>query len=145
MAQVLPRIDFYLLATTALDAREIFCCRLTEKAYRQGNRVFILTDGEELTRALDLRLWTFRAGSFVPHATAGQADGEPVLIGEQLPTAAVDLLINLAAQCPDDWQRFNRIAEIATEQPASLQLAREHFRRYRNAGAQPTYHRLASP
>lgn len=142
MAQA-PRIDFYLLATDAADARESFCCRLTEKAYRQGYRVFILTGDTALTRALDLHLWTFRAGSFVPHAVAGQADDEPVVIGEQPPSAAIDLLINLAAQCPDHWQRFSRIAEIATKQTDSLQLARERFRCYRDAGAQPTYHRLA--
>ncbi|MDN5848964.1 MAG: DNA polymerase III subunit chi, partial [Nitrococcus sp.] len=93
MAQA-PRIDFYLLGTSDADARELFCCRLTEKAYRQGYRVFILTAGSTLTQALDLRLWTFRAGSFIPHATAAQADDEPVLLGEQPPAAAVDLLIN---------------------------------------------------
>lgn len=138
-----PRIDFYLLATDEAGAREIFCCRLTEKAYRQGYRVFILTAGQVVTQALDLQLWTFRAGSFVPHAKAGQADGEPVIIGEQPPSAAVDLLINLAAQCPDHWQRLSRIAEIVTQQPECLGLARERFRSYRDGGAQPTYHRLA--
>lgn len=142
MAQT-PRIDFYLLTTDAADGRESFCCRLTEKAYREGYQVFILTGDTALTRALDLRLWTFRAGSFVPHAAAGQADGEPVVIGEQPPSAALDLLINLTAQCPEHWQRLSRIAEIATGQPDSLQLARERFRCYREAGAQPTYHRLA--
>lgn len=142
--QTLPRIDFYLLATNAVAACESFCCRLTEKAYRQGYQVFILTDDKVLTHTLDLRLWTFRAGSFVPHAAAEQAGEEPVLIGEQLPNTAVDLLINMAAQCPDGWQRLTRIAEIATAQPDSLKCAREHFRHYRNAGAQPSYHRLAT-
>lgn len=144
MAQT-PRIDFYLLGTTATDACENFCCRLTEKAYRQGYQVFIFTGDTALTRALDLHLWTFRAGSFVPHATAEQADGEPVIIGEQPPSADIGLLINLTTQCPNHWQRLTRIAEIATEQPNSLQHARERFRCYRVGGAQPTYHRLAKP
>ncbi|MCO6441424.1 MAG: DNA polymerase III subunit chi [Nitrococcus mobilis] len=140
-----PRIDFYVLTTAAAAARELFCCRLTEKAYRQGYRVFILTGDKALTQALDLRLWTFRAGSFVPHATAGQVDDEPVVIGEQPPTATLDLLINLTAQCPEHWQRLSRIAEIVTQQPESLGLARERFRCYRNGGGQPTYHRLTPP
>lgn len=144
MAQT-PRIDFYLLAANDAEAGEGFCCRLTEKAYRQDYRVFILTDGQASTRALDLRLWTFRAGSFVPHAVAGQADDEPVIIGEQQPSAAIDLLINLTARCPEHWQRLSRIAEIATQQPDSLALARERFRCYRAGGAQPTYHRLTRP
>ncbi|EAR23216.1 DNA polymerase III subunit chi [Nitrococcus mobilis] len=144
MAQT-PRIDFYVLTTVAAAARELFCCRLTEKAYRQGYRVFILTGDKALTQALDLQLWTFRAGSFVPHATLGQADDEPVVLGEQPPRLAVDLLINLAAHCPNHWQRLSRIAEIVTQQPESLELARERFRCYRNDGAQPTYHRLAPP
>ena len=140
-----PRIDFYLLASDDAAARESFCCRLTEKAYRQGYQVFILTGDKALTQALDQRLWTFRAGSFVPHAAAERAADEPVIIGEQLTGTAIDLLINMAAQCPEQWQQLKRIAEIATEAPRSIQLARDRFRYYRNAGAQPTYHRLETP
>ncbi|MDN5870079.1 MAG: DNA polymerase III subunit chi [Nitrococcus sp.] len=144
MAQAPPRIDFYLLDTSEADARELFCCRLTEKAYRQGYRVFILNAGGAATRALDLRLWTFRAGSFIPHAMAAQAEEEPVVLGEQPPAAAIDLLINLTAQCPDQWQRLSRIAEIITQHPEALACARERFRSYRDGGAKPTYHRVAS-
>ena len=144
MAQT-PRIDFYLLASEDTAAREIFCCRLTEKAYRQGYQVFILTGEEALTRSLDQRLWTFRAGSFVPHADAARADDEPVVIGEQLMGKTVDLVINLTAQCPEHWQQLKRIAEITTESPSSLHSARDRFRYYRNAGAQPAYHRLEVP
>ncbi len=140
-----PRIDFYVLATASAATRELFCCRLTEKAYRQGYRVFILTGDKALTQTLDLQLWTFRGGSFVPHATTEQADGEPIVLGEQPPHTDFDLLVNLTAQCPEHWQRLSRIAEIVTQQPESLGFARERFRCYRNNGGQPAYHRLTPP
>lgn len=138
-----PRIDFYLLTSEESEACERFCCRLTEKAYRQGYKVFILTGDKALTHTLDRHLWTFRAGSFIPHAVAEQAEGEPVVLGEQPPDTTIDLLINLTAQCPDHWQQLGRIAEIVVQQPASLASARERFRCYRDGGVQPIYHRLA--
>lgn len=137
-----PRIDFYLLATDGASARETFCCRLTEKAYRKGYRVFILAEGKEHIRALDQRLWTFRAGSFVPHATAGQAEDEPVVVGAQIPSSGVELLINLTGACPARWQQLSRIAEIVSQRADSLESARERFRCYREGGAEPAYHRL---
>lgn len=143
MAQA-PRIDFYLLATDGANARMTFCCRLTEKAYRKGYRIFILAEGEEQVRDVDQRLWTFRAGSFVPHATAGQAEDEPVVVGAQPPATVVDLLINLTGACPARWQQLSRIAEIVSQSADSLGSARERFRCYREGGAEPAYHRLDS-
>lgn len=136
------RVDFYILAAADAAARETFCCRLAEKAYQQGYRVYVLTADRGEAERLDGHLWTFRAGSFVPHAMSGEAVDEPVVLGETAPANDVDVLINLAPTLPPSWQSFARIAEIVSQDPAVREPAREHFRRYRDAGVEPVSHRL---
>jgi DNA polymerase-3 subunit chi len=134
------QVDFYVLAEGDTAARDNFGCRLTEKAWSQGLRVFLLTADAAAAQALDERLWTFRQGSFIPHALHDRADGEPVLIGERPPPQPMDLLINLGRELPTDWQQWSRLAEIVIQSPEVLAATRERFRTYRKAGVEPTVH-----
>ena len=140
-AEAAPRVDFYLVAGDAA-ARDAFCCRLAEKAYREGYRVHLRTADREAAERLNDRLWTFRAGSFVPHALLGEADGEPVTLGEGLPAEAEGVLVNLGVDLPEGWQRWRRIAEVVTDATEPLDRARERFRVYRDAGREPAHHRI---
>lgn len=137
------RVDFYILDTTEAGTRETFCCRLAEKAWQQGYRVFIRTSDPAATSGLDERLWTFRQGSFVPHAVLAEAEGEPVQIGETLPADPADLLINLGADVPGGWERYARVAEVVNQAPDVVAPGRARFRHYRDAGVEPQPHRLA--
>lgn len=136
------RIDFYILSDDTPTARELFCCRIAEKAYRMGHRIYVLTDSDSQARRVDDLLWTFRDGSFVPHArAAGHADPPPpVLIGsgEDPPPPTADVLINLATAVPASFRQFARIAEIVD--PAGRASGRERFRFYRAEGLQPNSH-----
>ena len=80
---------FYLLDDPSGRARDLAVCRLAHKAFALGHRVFILTgDGAEAGRLDDL-LWSFSAGSFVPHelhSESGRETVSPVVIGS-LPLA----------------------------------------------------------
>jgi len=60
-------VSFYILPTESLDDRYLFACKLIEKAYRSGSFCYVLTDSAEQSRIIDDLLWTFRAGSFIPH------------------------------------------------------------------------------
>ncbi|MEA2080825.1 MAG: DNA polymerase III subunit chi, partial [Pseudomonadota bacterium] len=64
----MTQVDFYLLQDDSAQNRISFACRLADKAYRLGNRVFIHTESAEQSRRLDDLLWTFQQNSFVPHA-----------------------------------------------------------------------------
>ena len=80
----MTRVDFYLLKDTGNAAGPLFtCCRLAEKAYMQGHRIFINTESALQLQQLDDLLWTFRDGSFLPHAICGDdnADEQPILLG----------------------------------------------------------------
>jgi DNA polymerase-3 subunit chi len=130
------RVDFYLLAGDDASQRARFACRLADKAYRLGHRVFIHTDSADQTRALDDLLWTFQQNSFVPHAPCGAQDPvPPVLLGHDAePPAPTDVLINLATEVPLFFSRFERVAELVDEQPQTRAQARARYSFYKERG-----------
>lgn len=140
----MTRIDFYISDDPAPTSRTRIACRLTEKAYRSGHRVYIHTASPDETLALDDLLWTFRGGSFVPHSTYSDAEpDDPVIIGHGAePGNEDDLLINLAPAVPAFFSRFNRVAEIVDGAPQTKALARERFRFYRDRGYTLETHHL---
>lgn len=144
----MTRIDFYLLDAGEKPAS--FACRLTEKAYRQGHRVYLLTDSAAEARSLDELLWTFRQGSFVPHAVfAEEAEADaadhPVGIGwGPVPVAFGDVLINLSSKVPEEFERFQRVIELVDAGESARELSRERFRCYRQRGFDPRKIAVAS-
>ncbi len=141
----MTRVDFYLLERADRRQRLDFCCRLVEKAWHRGHRIYVHTGDAALTRALDERLWTFRAGSFVPHQPAGDDAGSdcPVLIGHDAePPATREVLVNLAAEVPLFFSRFPRLAEVVSAEPDDRDQARERYRFYRERGYDLHTHRL---
>ena len=64
----MARVDFYILAQPDERERQLLACKLAEKAWRPDHSVYIHTrDPADAEHLYDL-LWTFRDGSFVPHA-----------------------------------------------------------------------------
>jgi DNA polymerase-3 subunit chi len=131
------QVDFYLLPDESAQNRVRFACRLADKAYRLGNRVFIHTESAEQTRQLDDLLWTFQQNSFVPHAvyTAEQRDLPPVLLSHDAePDAGSQVLINLDAEVPLFFSRFERVAELVNQDDKVRRQGRSRFSFYRERG-----------
>ena len=141
----MTKVDFYLLGEGA-DSRERIACRLAEKAWRLGNRVYVLAPDQAAAQALDELLWTFSQGSFVPHAVCEpQTDVEahPVLIGHAEPPASLqDVLISLANDVPAWFSRFTRVAELVGAAEEDKTRGRERFRYYRERGYPLETHKL---
>ena len=144
-----PRIDFYVLDGADDRARLVYACRLIEKAYLQNLTVCVSLDTPADVEAFDALLWTFGDRSFVPHATAGdgavagRAPATPVIIGCRRPVAA-DLLVNLAAEAPDFYAGYARVAEFVDAEPGRRDAGRRRFAYYRDAGHPPETHRVSS-
>ncbi|MDH5784045.1 MAG: DNA polymerase III subunit chi [Chromatiales bacterium] len=133
----MTRVDFYILEQQQGEARNRFACRLAEKAWQQGNRVYIHTQDAEHSRRLDELLWTFRDGSFVPHALDQDANADvvPIHIGHgEEPCHHDEVLINLTAEVPLFFSRFERVAEIVDQSEQCRTQGRERFRFYRDRG-----------
>ncbi len=162
----MTRIDFYLLdgssrrrSTSSLPgvvdstsaggdgaaaSKDMAVCQLTNKAFLLGHRIYIHTADAVEAQRLDNLLWTFAAGSFIPHAITHDADANtPVIIGQDAPSEAFDdVLISLAPQVPECFSRFQRVAEVVGPGDAEKQQARERFRFYRDRGYELQTHNL---
>ena len=140
----MTRIDFYVVKTAGADARLNVAARLTEKALGRGHRIFINCESADQLSALDSYLWEFKATSFVPHEVAGNHTDERVVLGfEQGPQTHNDVLINLALSPPSYFEQFERVAEVVTQDAASLDALRSAWRHYRDRGYPLQKHELA--
>ena len=140
----MPKIDFYILSEEQSSAADAFACRLTEKAYTLGHRIYLHTDNAASAKHLDNLLWTFRDGSFLPHEMAATTPPEsPIVVGYQaVPEDQDDLLINLANTPLPELQRFSRVAEIVAGDESRRSAARERFRQYRDLGYELESHQI---
>ena len=144
------RVSFYVLSGAETTARLGFACRLAEKAYKLRNRIHAHTSDAGMAQALDVLLWTFRQGSFVPHEmlTSVSQPNAPITIGfpgistpNEPPSA--DLLINLAVEVPAFFGRYARIAEVVDSSPAGRETGRNRHRFYRDHGLEPETHEVS--
>jgi DNA polymerase-3 subunit chi len=140
-----PRVDFYVIGSDEPRSRLEFACRLAEKAWLNGHRVFVCVASDDEARALDELLWTFHDRSFVPHelAVSGRPATAPVVIGTEPPEATPDaMLLNLGSEVPERFAGFGRIAEIIDGDAGRRRQGRERFRYYRERGIAPATHNL---
>jgi DNA polymerase-3 subunit chi len=137
------RVGFYVVQAADSGQRLHVAARLTDKAYAQGHRIYINATDKAQAQALDELLWRFRPTSFIPHALAGDSQADQVAIGwGQDPGKHSDLLINLQLEIPAFFSRFARVAEVVTQDDASLAALRNSWRFYQERGYQLEKHDL---
>ena len=139
----MTRVDFYLTQNKPL----ITACKLAEKAARQGHHIYIHTADEPQAQQLDKLLWTFNQSSFVPHALVDVNKkinaADKVMIGhDHEPEFKHDVMINLAATIPAFFSRFERVAEIVSNDEEQRQQARQRFKYYRDRGYELDTHEI---
>ena len=136
-------VGFYVMQTSDPDQRLRVAARLADKAFQRGHRIFINTTDEAQAAVLDELLWNFRPTSFVPHGLHGQEHSETIAIGwGQEPVNHNDLLINLQLEIPSFFSRFQRVAEVVTQEPDSLAALRKSWTFYKDRGYQLEKHDL---
>jgi DNA polymerase-3 subunit chi len=134
-------ITFYVLSSQSQQERNLFACKLIEKAYRSGCFCYVLTDSDGQSQQLDNLLWTFRAGSFIPHQLyKGELPAlEQVLIGSlHAPAQWQKTLINLSSRAAS----AERVLEILDNSEATKALGRKRYREYQQAGHTLTTHKI---
>ncbi len=134
----MPEVVFYVLSTESTQERHLFACKLIEKAYRSGIFPYVLTDSIEQSQELDNQLWTFRAGSFIPHQIYS---GEPPATENTVLISSINppehwqkTVINLSAKIPQDFQEADRILEILDNSEITKAWGRNRYRQYQQAG-----------
>jgi DNA polymerase-3 subunit chi len=138
----LTTIDFYFNAADRLQV----ACRLAGKAAAQGKRMLIYAPQAELASRIDKLLWTWPATGFVPHCAPHDAlaPHTPVLIAADAETpAGCEVLLNLGADCPPHFERFERLLEVVGADEAERQVGRSRYRFYLERGYKIANHDLA--
>ncbi len=135
----MTRVDFYLLQGGGTGRKPRLACRVVDKAYRLGHRIYVYTSDLEEAARLDELLWTFAPNCFVPHAvfapTGGRAPAAPVLIGAAAPPEGFSqVLVSLTAAVPDFFSHFERVADLVDNNEGERELARARYRFYRERG-----------
>lgn len=139
------RIDFYLLESDQTQARWLIACRLLEKAYARGHRVFVLCSNQKEAELIDELLWTFKEDSFIPHNLQGEGPEPPPPVqigygGE--PRGFNDILLNLSDKIPPFYTKFKRVMELVSNVESEKELSRAHYREYRAQGCELHTHNV---
>ncbi len=139
----MAQVDFYILDRSDERAREVFACKLAEKAWRLENTIHIHTMTSGDAQRLDELLWTFRDGSFVPHEMLGSANEAPITIGfGAAEVESRDLLITLCDDVLPFSGAFPRVAELVISEENCRQKSRLRYAAYRDQGHKLETHKI---
>lgn len=142
----MAEISFYILPSESTQERDEFACKLIEKAYRSGCFCYVLTDNAAQSQKIDDLLWTFRAGSFIPHQIyTGELPAleKVILIGSlDVPELWQKTVINLSSYCLKQFDNIERILEILDNSEATKELGRNRYRQYQQSDITITTHKI---
>ncbi|MDX1810797.1 MAG: DNA polymerase III subunit chi [Gammaproteobacteria bacterium] len=141
----MTQVDFYILNNAGLAGLENYTCKLVEKAFHRGHRIFILTANQDQSERLNKLLWTFNDRSFVPHVLAEDdlASDTPIHISHLSRNTSInDVLVNLKPELVENFDRFSRIAEIVGGDDQQKQAARMRYREYQKHQCQVATHEV---
>jgi DNA polymerase-3 subunit chi len=139
----MTQVDFY----TQADDRLRIVAQLCAKAVARQVRVLCLARDAAMSERLSRVLWSAPPNGFLPHCRAADrlAARTPILVDhvtDVLPHH--ELLINLCADAPAVFSRFERLIEIVGNEPDDRDQARERYRFYRDRGYEIRTHKLTS-
>ena len=140
----MTRITFYFNAQDKTEAAR----KLAAKVVRSGQRALVYTPDPAQAQALDQAFWTAQQLSFLPHVRCGHplARETPILIGAQPDElASPDVLINMGAEPPSFFGRFERLLDVVGTDPADVERGRARYRQFKTLGYQLEHHDLAKP
>ena len=133
-------IGFYHLLSMPLERA---LPKLIERAWMQGHRILVRAGSAERVEHLNVLLWTYEEGSFVPHGSDrdGNAATQPIWLAHdnKNPNSA-SMVVLVDGIEADDLAAFARCADLFDGNDAvAVDAARGRWRRARQAGHSLTY------
>lgn len=123
-----------------------YACRLLRKAVAaRGARVVVVGDAATL-EAVDVALWQLSPADFIAHCRSDAEPGvlarSPVVLsaGGDEPAPHHQVLLNLGADVPAGFGRFERLVDIVSDNEGDRQVARSRWRHYADRGYAITRH-----
>ncbi len=136
----MTEVGFYHLTRTPLSRA---LPKLLERVLERGHRALLLAGSAERVASLNEILWTYDAGSWLPHGSAldGEASAQPVFLtmAEENPNGA-DVLILVDAVSPAFSNQFARVIDMFDgHDDEAVRAARDRWRVGREAGFDLAY------
>ncbi|MEH6542577.1 MAG: DNA polymerase III subunit chi [Porticoccaceae bacterium] len=152
----MTRVNFYAI-NGGFEASLSLACRLAEKAFKQNIDTLLFCADEASAKQLDELLWGHTETSFIPHQliTPAQPSAQSTTQSTAQSTAPIGItwgedtpehhgmLINLVAETPSWFGRFETLAEIVNTDPEQKKIKRERYSFYRDRGYPLAYHDLS--
>ncbi len=131
------RVAFHFNAADPVS----YTCRLIQKALTQ-QAVLVVCGPMATLQQLDQRLWAVADAAFIPHAgphaPAHVLAHSPVWLREQLlGDEPAGVLVNLSAHTPVGFERFERLIDVVSPEPADRSAARHRWRDHTAQGRVP--------
>jgi DNA polymerase-3 subunit chi len=139
----MTRITFYFNAASKLDVAR----KLANKVFQSGQCALVYVTEPDKQRIVDEAFWTAEQLSFLPHVRCEhpKAAETPILIGADPDALArADVLINLAAEPPAFFGRFERLLEVVGTDDQDREVARQRYRFFKERGYALETHDLAN-
>lgn len=130
----MTKIDFHILPTADNFETLNYACRLAQKALSLGHRVLIATEHSEHCDQISSALWSFQRDSFMAHNRISEANYHLQISDTNECGDHHDVLINLCADIPDYFSRFERVFEVVNQQPEFIEAGRKRYRFYNDRG-----------
>ncbi len=111
--------------------------RRVQHHYGQGKQVRVLTADAAMTERLDRLLWEKPQEAFLPHTRLDSplAEQTPILIDHELAhPGAGQVLINLTADPPPFFARFEYLIELVARDAEATRAGRERWKHYKARG-----------
>lgn len=122
-----------------MDDRLAYAARLIQGAWAQKKAMTLYANGA-LAEQLDRLLWEIPNTGFVPHCFGDSplAQETPVVIARNAHELATPTqtqrLINLSDDLPPDFERFDSLVEVVSQDDATRLAGRDRVRLYRERG-----------
>lgn len=140
----MTQIDFYVQVEDRHDAIRKLCL----KAQAMKTRLAIWANDRGQCQQLSRILWSVPSTGFVPHVGCADPLAQVtavILDCEPGPFPHDQVLINLRAEVPPFFSRFQRLIEVVSTAEDDKQAARVRFRHYRDRGYEIRTHDMAKP
>lgn len=138
----MTHVDFHILATTQNTEWLAYVARLTRKAQQKGMSVLIAVDQENQLEAVSRALWALSPESFLAHEPITEPYFPIQITYNEDSGQHHQVLINLCADVPIFFSRFERVFEIVSQKPEGLPLSRKRYKFYKDRGYPLTQHDL---
>ena len=137
----MTQIDFYTNVADKLGT----ACRIVAKGYSLKRRILVFCPDPETAQRVDRLLWITPATGFIPHCAPSDALAPvtPVIVDHAGAEPVHDqVLLNLRAEWPPFFGRFERLIEIVSADDEDRRQARERYKFYRDRGYEIRTHDL---